>query len=647
MLKMMREGFKHLKWILWFTILIFVAFVFVDWGMGRVRGEKMDPGTVASVGGDRLATVDFSRELQQQQDRYRQMYKDRWTPAMQKALDLPDQVLSGMIQRRLMLTLALRNGVRISDRELAEKIQSDPNFQQNGKFIGAENYTNLLSANGFTPDQFEQSYRQDLMIQKFENLVCAGILVPDGAVRRMFEQQNDRARIDYLLIPQTQLATVAAPTDAELLTFFNQNKERFRQPERRKLKYLLVQQDRLRQELKPSLAEITAYYNAHQQEFAAPERVHAAHILIKLPANATAAEDAAARKKALAVLARAKAGDDFAGLAREYSDDPGSKASGGDLGVFGRGQMIKPFEDAAFGMTPGEVTGPVKTQFGYHIIKLIEKIPAGEQTLAEATPRIVTELTQATVPAAENRRVETMEKKISASSNDADLRKLTDDVVSFNATDWVTENGTVPGLSDAGTFLKTAFALKKGEVTTTPVGTSRGAAFIKVEDIRAPGIPDFGEVKEQVAQGYMREKTAEQTQAAAAPLAQALKSGATLADIAKKYNVTVQTPAEFSRGGAISGLGRTQALMEAIFAAAPGTTGGPVVISGRGAVLFKVDSRTEAPAALYDAQKEKIRLTLAQQEGQRLIQAELQRMQGAEKIEVNTELMKRFETQGS
>jgi peptidyl-prolyl cis-trans isomerase D len=646
MLKVMRRSFQHLKWVLWFVVIVFVAFIFVDWGMGRVRGDRSTSGEIASVHGEPITAVDFDRQYKQTEDRYRQMYKGNWSPALARAMDLPNQVLNGMIERRMLLDAAQRSGMRVSDEELAEKLQSMPAFQRNGQFVGASEYAGVLASYGLTVEQFERGYREDMLIEKFNALVAASLVVPDERLKSQFESQSERAKIEYVLIPPAKPASAAAaPSEAELKAFYDQNKELFRQPERRKLKYLLVEQAKLREKLKPTPAEIQAYYDAHADEFPVPERVHAAHILVKVDKDATPAQDAAARKKAEDLVARAKKGEDFGDLARKNSEDPGSKAQGGDMPPFGRGQMVPPFEQAAFSMSPGEIRGPVKSDFGYHVIKLLAKLPAGKQTLAEATPRITSLLTQNQVKDAAERKADALAKAVTKNASDEDLRKLADDVVSFDASDWVAAQGQVPGIGYAPGFLKAAFALKKGEVSPQPIPTPRGPAIVKVADVKPPGIAEFSEARARVTAELTRRRNDERELARTAPVVAELRGGTALPAVAKRFETEVQTPAEFGKGAPIGTLGSSPALSDAVFKTPSGQYGDPVALPGKGIVIFHVVSKTDFDPAGFAAQKGKLAETARQQEAQKLIQADLARRRAQEKVVVNDELLKRY-TQG-
>jgi peptidyl-prolyl cis-trans isomerase D len=648
MLKIMRDNFRHLSWILWLTILVFLAFVFVDWGMGRIGGG---PGVslgddAARVGDTRISARDFIQSYRATEDRYRQTYQTNFTPALIKALDLPNQVLNGMIDQALMVDLARKAGVTASDDEVAQRIAAIPGMKRNGQFIGAEEYRSLLAANGLRPEKFEQDVRNEIIMRKFSKLVAASLVVPDSAVRQEFARQNERAKIDYVLLPYDKFSsTVGKPTEKELADFYARNKEAYRQPEKRELKYLLVDNTRLRQKTVITQKDIQDYYDTNASQFQIPEQVHAAHILIKVDPNATPAEQSAAEKKAAEVAQKARSGADFSALAKKYSEDPGSKDKGGDLGTFGKGQMVPAFDQAVFSMKPGEIRGPVRTKFGYHIIKLIDKTPAHEKPLEEVQNQIRLSL--------ETQRVNEQADKIASAladrinrdklTSDADLRKLTTDIVTFNATDWVSANEPVPGLGYSPKLSQTAFSLKKGEVARDTVPTPRGPAIIKVADIKASGIAPLSEVRDKVAADWTHERESAAAVAAATP---DIAASMPLADIGKKYGTQVRSSPEFAPGSPIPDLGTSQPLSEAVFATAEGQVGKPVPLPNRGVVVFKVTEKREFDPAVFERQKETIRASLRSQQAEKYIESLLEQARAGEKIVINHDLLKRYEEAG-
>jgi peptidyl-prolyl cis-trans isomerase D len=307
--------------------------------------------------------------------------------------------------------------------------------------------------------------------------------------------------------------------------------------------------------------------------------------------------------------------------------------------------MVPAFEQAAFSMSPGEIRGPVRSDFGYHVIKLLAKLPAGKQTLAEATPRITSLLTQNQVKDAAERKADSLAKAVTKNASDEDLRKLADDVVSFDASDWVAAQGQVPGIGYAPGFLKAAFALKKGEVSPQPIPTPRGPAIVKVADVKPPGIAEFSEARAKVTAELTRRRNDQQELARTAPVVAELRGGTALPAVAKRFETEVQAPTEFGKGAPIGTLGSSPALSDAVFKTPAGQYGDPVALPGKGVVIFHVVSKTDFDPAAFAAQKGKLAETARQQEAQKLIQADLARRRAQEKIVVNDELLKRY-TQG-
>ncbi|HVG36576.1 MAG TPA: peptidylprolyl isomerase, partial [Thermoplasmata archaeon] len=230
--------------------------------------------------------------------------------------------------------------------------------------------------------------REDLLVEKYRALVKASVAIPEADVRKEFSAKNDKATIEYILIPSSRLESSVEPSEGDLKAYYEKNRERYRSPEQRRANYLLVDKLKVRAKVPISDAEIRAEYEAKKASFAVPEQVNASHILVSVDPKGGPEGDAKARAKAEALTARAKAGEDFAKLATENTDDPNGKENGGQLPPFGHGQMVPEFEKAAFDMKPGEIRGPVKTSYGYHVIKLTAKTAAGTRTLDEVRSKI-------------------------------------------------------------------------------------------------------------------------------------------------------------------------------------------------------------------------------------------------------------------
>ncbi|HYX21645.1 MAG TPA: SurA N-terminal domain-containing protein, partial [Thermoanaerobaculia bacterium] len=309
MLKTMRNSFHHLKWTLFLVIAVFIL-GFVFWS-----GSSSDPNRgseiVARVGNERITAVEFDRQYRAQVERYRQMYQGNFSPELERALDLPRNVLDSMIERMLRLEAAKRLDLHVSDEELAQKIVTLPFFQENNQFIGREKYEKMLRSNGVLPDRFEGELREDLLLEKYAGLVKASVVVPDTDLAREFAARNDKATIEYVLIPAARLDSKAQPTDADLQAYLAKHQDRYRAPVQRKIKYLLIDRGRVRARMTPTDAELRAAYEQKKDTFSVPEQVNASHILVAVKEGDPNA-DAAARAKAEILAARAKQpGADF------------------------------------------------------------------------------------------------------------------------------------------------------------------------------------------------------------------------------------------------------------------------------------------------------------------------------------------------
>jgi peptidyl-prolyl cis-trans isomerase D len=641
MLKLMRDNLKNLKWILWFVVFIFVLLIFVDWGAGRGRGRGME-GLAAKVGGVAITEAQFLRELRSTEERYRQQYGEQWEQLRQQ-VDLAAMTLQNMIDREILLRHAARMGFRVEDEELLKRIVSFPGLQrEDGSFVGEERYTQILRANQTTPEAFEEALRRDMLLEKLEQALLGGIVIPDAEVEREYRRRNEKASFDVLFVGSNMAMNRVTASEAEARAYYDSHQDEFTHGEQRRLLYLLVDNLKLRRTLTVPESQIVEYYTTHQNEFQTSEEVRARHILIR-PATQDEQgwRDAQTRLREVAQRAMAP-GADFAALARQYSEDEGSKASGGDLGWFGRGRMVKEFEDAVFALQVGQVSGPVKSQFGYHLIKLEERRPAGVEPLEQVRDRVRDRVAEGLADAEGSRRAAALREKIEAAklSTDEQWRSLADDVVTSNVTPYFAAGEPIPGVGRDPELLAEVAAAKEGAVGG-PRRTPRGWIVYRVSQIRKAGTTPFEEAKQEAEEGAKRQK-------AVALLRQELEGrranlmSAPFSTVAPLVGGTANTVTDHTRGSAIPGVGVAQALEEAVFATPIGGLTPVVAVGDRGVAVAKVTAKTVFNAQEFARDKETVRKSLVQAELDRLLAALLAEAKREDPPTVNQELLNRF-----
>jgi peptidyl-prolyl cis-trans isomerase D len=347
---------------------------------------------VAEVGGVGISRDELTREIQSQSDRMRESLGPAFDPAVTETADFRKQVLDSLIERKALLLDAQKLKVLAPDAYVAAVLAQIPAFQQDGKF-SQERYEAVLRQNNRTPGQFENELRQGFMLEVATSPVTIAAFPSSTSlaqIARLVTQQREIAWVD---LPASSVASQIKVTPADVEREYGANKAEFTEPEQVRAEYLVLDMAAVAAGIAVSDQAVADYYAAHAAKFAQPEQRSASHILIAADKNA----DAAARAKAKAKAAELyqilqKSPARFAELARTESQDPGSAAQGGSLGSFGRGMMVKPFEDAVFSMKPNEIRGPVESDFGYHIIRLDGIQPAKTAPLSEVRAAVVDEL---------------------------------------------------------------------------------------------------------------------------------------------------------------------------------------------------------------------------------------------------------------
>ncbi|MDQ9170586.1 SurA N-terminal domain-containing protein [Oxalobacteraceae bacterium R-40] len=376
-----------------FLLLLFILPSFAFFGLEGYSRFRDDGNVVAKVGGQPITQQELDAAQRQQMDRLRQMFGDQFDAKMFDTPEAKKEVLDGLIAQRALAAEVKQNNIVVSDQALQQTILDIPGLKTpDGKF-DSERYKSLLAAQGMTPAMFEARLRQDMALQQLGDTVQATAFAPKFIAARLSEFNEQEREVQEMLFKASDYAAQVKVTDDMLKAYYDKNGEQFEIPEQVKAEYVLLNSEAVAAQITVSDADIKSYYDQNAQRYATQEQRRASHILIPVNKNASDADKTAAKSKAEQILAQARKNPaDFAKLAKENSQDPGSAERGGDLGFFGKGMMVKPFEDAAFSMKQGEISNLVQSDFGYHIIQLTGIKPASQKSLDEVRNEIAAEI---------------------------------------------------------------------------------------------------------------------------------------------------------------------------------------------------------------------------------------------------------------
>lgn len=552
--------------------------------------------TVAKVGDETVTT----QEIQQ---RLSQMETSSQIPPQLKGL-YAQQILQQLIFQKEIEYEAKRLGISVSDQERADRIKMYlPMAFNNGAFIGMDQYTALVQQRFQLPvATFEELIRQTLLEEKFRKLVTDGISVGPEELKDGYRYKNEKVKLDYALIKPEDLEAKITPTDAEIKAEYEKNKSKYQVPERRTVRYALLDINQLRQTLQIPDDVLKKQYQSNIQQYQVPEQVHVQHILFKTVGQTDALVEET-RKKAEDVLKQAKKGAKFDELAKKYSEDPGSKDKGGDLGWIRHGQTVPEFEKEAFSLAPGQISDLVRTQYGFHIIKVLEKQNAHTKPFDEVKDSIRTPLL---LNEADKQATDTAD-KISKAIRQSSKASLDDLAKQYHlalgqtrpvsATDPILELGNSQEVKDE------IFRLRPGELSL-PIRMDRGYVVLSIKDVFAAHQGTLDEVRDRVVADLKKEQSIQQAKSKADELAKRVKAGEKFDAAAKALGLEAKTSDSISRDGSIPGVGSGK-LLGAAFNLKQGDIGAPLSL-GQNWLVYRVAEKVEADPANFEAQKKQL-----------------------------------------
>lgn len=603
-------------------------------------------GVVAKVAGDPITTLEVQREA-------RQMLRQQFPRGgAQTEMLLPyfaERAAQTLISRKALVAEADRLGLRVTDDEARDELQHgmySSTFFPGGKFVGQQQYENILQNADLSVATFEQGLRDQILLDKLRNLITGSALVTDDDVRKEFAKQNTKVKFDYAVLRKDDLLKQINPNEAELKAFYERNKATYNNsiPEKRKVRYVVLDSAKIEAGVSVSHEDLQAFYDQHRDDYRVPEQVNVSHILIKTPlpgpdgkVDPKGVEEA--RKKAEDILKQFKAGGNFGELAKKYSEDPGSGKNGGSLGWIGKGRTVPEFEQTAFSLAKGETSGLVQSSYGFHIIRLDDKQAAHVKTLDEVKDQIEGSIRQQKAAQAAANQVNALLGQARSSGLD---KAATAKGLNVISTDFVSRTDNLPGIGSAPQFMSAVF----GQAEKAPpdqVQVAQGYAVFEVLAVKPASTPTFEEIRSRVEEEFRNERVAALLTQKTQELSDRAKAAHDLKKAAKEAGATIKTSDFVLPDGQVPDIGSMSGGASVAFGLKVAEISGPITNGNTGVVLSVTEKQEPTPQD-FEAKKDQIRDALIQNQQQEmfgLFVSNLRaQMEKAGKIQINADEMK-------
>jgi len=623
MLKTMRKNVKSLKPVMWVVVATFIVAIFAVWGGGGFSGNASRANTLVSFSGQRISADEYFQTLRSRLESIEKQFGDLNANLIQQ-LGIPQQTLEQLVSQKLLLAIAADMGLRSSDAEVRDRIKAYPAFQQNGQFVGFEDYKRVLEYNRIPLADFERGLRQDVVLSKVVRVLTAGLFVTDDEVWNSYRKQNDTAKIEYLVAETAKAEVAGQPTEAELRAHFDKNAAAYKVPEKRTADYVVIKTDDLKKEISVKDAEIEKYYKDNPAQFQEPEKVQVSRIWLPF----TAADKAAVLASAADVRRRAAEGADFAALARELSKDD-KAAVGGDWGLYDWRSLSAAETEAAGKLDKGGVSAVVETESGAAVFKVTDKAAAVARPLAEvsATIKGILEDQKARAMVAERiQRLEKLarrEKSLDFAAQKEGLKPL--------STGALKRGDPLGDFDSSGAVSEALFGLKEKEISA-PIFTYSGEALAELKTVEPERPATFEDVRDDIAKDVLEAWKKDKAQARLREVAAGLEDdwNAEAAKLKLEYKL-VET---HKREQYLSLVGERPEVDALVFGLPIKQASAPVA-ADEGTAIFRVLERKESTREEFEKVKTTERETLVEEKRNKFLQSYLARAREEKSVKVN------------
>lgn len=635
MLNVLRESFKQRPYLKWVLLLV-AASMILYLGSYFVSSDPTQSEWVARVNDTEIPLRDFQIAARRMDDYFRQMFGQNYEQ-YRETLQVPNQALQALVDQEVIRQDARKLGLRVSNEALAERIRNDPGLQDaNGAFIGTENYHQRVGAQfpgGVAA--FETEMANQALVDRWTDLISQPLAVSDEELQQIFRRRTEHTSVDYVVVAGADQKIDTTVSDDEARRWYEARTASYQRTEARRARFVIVSRESVLDRAQPTAEEIQAAYQTNMTNYTHPEQRRARHILLRVEADAGDDTRRKLRQQAEQLLQRLRGGEAFDGLARQYSQDTATVLRGGDLGFFGRGQMVAPFEEAVFGTPPGQFAPVVETDFGYHVIEVLEERAAGTLPLSEVEPQI---RRQKQIEKAQDVALEEAARLRGEIATAAQL----DEVAARNGLEvgrsLLTRDARTSDLGASPEVLGEIFSLAPGSVSQ-PLRVTSGAALVVVDESLPPGPAAFEEVVTRVRTEIMNERA---KQAALASARQALAAHGSVAAAARKLGLEVRQQ-DLASGETLTGTGGTTPELQARLFAADAQAGDRDVLAvPSGAIIFEITRRQAFDPTRFEAEKAALLSETLGERRNTYRQGLLNRLKERQKIVLNQETLARF-----
>jgi len=620
MLKTMRHNIQSLKSILWIVVATFIISIFVVWGGGL--GEQNKAATIVSVGRERITTESFAAALKNRIESLKQQFKEL-NKGFIEQLNLPQQVLEQMVEQSLISELAKSMGLRATDAEVAAKVKGFAGLQRDGQFIGYEDYKRALDYNHINVAEFEDGLRKDIVLTKTVQLLTAGVTATPAEVWENYQKSKESAKIEYLVLDKAKVELDKKPDPADVRAHFDKAKDAYKLPEKREGGFVFFKNDDLKKEIELSESEIEKYYKDNQAQFQNPEKVRVSRIFMPFGKDKDLTQ-----AEAEGVLAKIKAGQDFAAQAKIHSKDDKGK-DGGDWGASEWRTLSAKEQDEIGKLKAGGVTGLVTLDDGISIDKATEKDAASIIPLAEAKPRIRSILQDQKARDLAAQRVTKLAKEAKAAKSlEAAAAKAN---LKVQSTGLLKDGQAFEDIDPSGSIGAALFKLKEKELSG-PIYTYGGVGLAELRKTEAPRAAAFDEVKAEVENDVTEARKKDAARAKINEV-RAKLTDKNWEDVAQKYKLEIKTVDEHKKEQYIGIIGESKEIDALAFNLPLKQVSEPVEFAG-GYALVRVLDRKVALKADFDKDKDTELATILEQKKNKFLQSYLAKLKTEKGIKI-------------